>query len=125
MQIQIWVGNFENEMIFENFFVEIYSENEDEPISHFSKSQNEGWLDHDFIEKGYDKSDLSFKDKFEQYSYSEKWISFVNDELRNRNLDNTNAIVLVSSDGELPQITFPNSYYDKRIKLEYLGEVKL
>ncbi len=121
---QFWVGKFENENVFNNFFNEVYSNNDKEPISRFAESQNEKWIDHDFLEIGFEESEKTIKEKFGDYSYSDKWMNIFESKLAMKNIEDINAIIMVSYDKEESQINSPKSYKEEKFQIKYLGEIE-
>lgn len=124
-----WFGKFKSEVVYFDFLgeSEAYYEdedvNEDEKyISEFAKSQSENFLDHDFMESGFEDEDISFEQKFSLYSYSEKWITEVKERLskQNQDLEKVNTIVFISKD----QIKKPISIHNSEFELLYIGEIE-
>lgn len=122
-----WFGKLRSEEEYFNFLgeSETYYEDDDieeKYISEFAKSQNENFLDHDFMESGFENEDISFEDKFLKYSYAEKWITEVKTQLteQNQNLKEINTVVFISKD----QIKNPISVHNSGFDLVYLGEIE-
>ncbi|MGE6354592.1 hypothetical protein ACQKCJ_12075 [Flavobacterium sp. NPDC079362] len=76
-----WFGKFRSEAECFNFLGEnetYYEEDdikeEDKYISEFARSQSENFLDHDFMESGFENENVSFEEKFSKYSYADQWI---------------------------------------------------
>lgn len=124
MKTQFWAGRFENENVFNAFFKEIYSDNDDEPISKFAKSQGETWIDHDFLEIGYEENEKSINEKFRYYSYAEKWLDIFELRLKKKKLRDINALIMVNYNRNYSQIESPKSYEEDKFKIEYLGEIE-
>ncbi|MEN2398165.1 immunity 22 family protein [Flavobacterium sp. MC2016-06] len=122
-----WFGTFKSEEEYFDFFNERESyyeddTNEDEKyISEFSKSQNENFLDHDFMESGFEKQHISFEEKFKMYSYGEQWIFEAKNKLseQNVNLEEINTIVFISKDEIKMPVAINNPIFD----LFYIGEI--
>lgn len=122
-----WFGKFRSEEEYFDFLgeSETYYEDDDiegKYISEFAKSQNENFLDHDFMESGFENEDISFEDKFSKYSYAEKWIPEAKTQLteQNQNLGEINTVVFISKD----QIKNPIAICNSRFDLVYLGEIE-
>ena len=120
-----WIGYFQSENNYFDFFGEKDDYYEDEReieekyISEFAKTQGEYWIDHDFIENGFDNSDNNFMDKFKKYSYSEQWISELNSKAKDK-LINVNTIVFITKS----QIKNPQNIEGENYILKYLGEIE-
>ena len=118
-----WIGNFNSEKLFVDFIDENnrYRENlkEEIGISKFAESQNELWLDYDFIEFGYEPSGASFKDKFSHYSYFDSWMLDLELSCENLgiNLKNYNALIFINEN----QVLKPKSIVTDDYGLIYLG----
>lgn len=122
-----WFGKFRSEEDYFDFLgeSETYYENDDieeKYISEFAKSQNEHFLDHDFMESGFENGDISFEDKFVGYSYGTQWISEAKERLMhlNKNLEEINTLVFISKN----QIMNPVSIVDAKLNLLYIGEIE-
>lgn len=122
-----WIGNFKSETDFYNFFGEDENYYEDERetdekyISEFAKTQNQNWLDHDFLECGFENESISFEEKFSGYSYGDQWIS----ELKSR-------IEQIKPGFEISSIAFvtkekianPASVKTQQYEILYVGEIE-
>lgn len=122
-----WFGKFNSEQTYIDFFSESksYYENEnidDQYISEFAKSQGENFLDHDFVESGFENQDILFEDKFVDYSYGDQWILEAKNRLvaQNQNLKEINTVVFISKD----QIEKPISITNSKFELHYIGEIE-
>lgn len=124
MKTHFWAGKFENKQVFKLFFEEVYTDNDDEPVSKFAESQNETWIDHDFVEIGFEKTEKSIKEKFKNYSYAEKWLNIFECRVKEKNVGDINVIIMVSYDNEYAQINSPKSYEEENLKIEYLGQIE-
>lgn len=122
-----WIGNFKSETDFYNFFGEDENYYEDERetdekyISEFAKTQNKHWLDHDFLECGFENESITFEEKFFEYSYSEQWIS----ELKRRIEQikpgfEFNSIAFVTKE----KIAHPTSVKTQHFEMLYVGEIE-
>lgn len=122
-----WFGEFKSEEDYFDFLgeSETYYEDDDveeKYISEFAKSQKENSLDHDFMESGFENQDVSFEEKFVNYSYYDQWIVEVKNKLcdLNQNLDKINTVVFISKD----QIEKPVSVTNLKFDLFYIGEIE-
>lgn len=120
-----WIGKFESENLYFDFVGEDNSRYEledydDVPISKFAKSQGEIWIDHDFMESGFEKPNNDIKTQFGKYSYAYNW----GKELEKRCLKLTesenNTLIFISES----QIKNPTSTNGKGFSLEYLGTIE-
>lgn len=123
-----WFGKFNSEKEYFDFvgedpvfYDDDVSDEDQKYISEFAKSQNENFLDHDFMESGFENQDISFEDKFLNYSYSDKWILEAKNRLveQNQNPQEINTIVFISKDQIKTPVTITNSKFD----LLYIGEI--
>ena len=85
-----WLGKFKSEEEYFDFVGEdnaYYEDDEVEEkfISDFAKSQGENFLDHDFMESGFENEAISFEEKFLKYSYAKQWIAEVKKRLSDQN----------------------------------------
>ncbi|WP_028978616.1 immunity 22 family protein [Sporocytophaga myxococcoides] len=121
-----WVGNFEREDAYFNFFGEnpdFYQEEndiEEKYISKFAESQNENWIDHDFMESGFEDGNESFIERFKKYSYSDQWIAEVFDKAKETNLKKINTIVFITKG----RIQKPTSILTPEYSLLYIGQIE-
>ena len=125
---QFWVGRFRTDEAFRDFF----AEREDDPlaelpISEFAGSQGEQWLDHDFIETGFEDSERTLEEKFEASSWATFWIPFVAGEVEKRDLGPINAFAMVNCDNGRDgafraRVSNPSDVHVERAELFYLGE---
>ncbi len=110
--INIWMGRFDSKEHFTSYFIETYSEDDDDaPISPFAASQNQTFYDHDWLEVHYtdkEQSDLigNIPDKFHHG---------VNAILNEKNITNANAIILFYDEWDSPVAKVENP------ELWYLG----
>ena len=122
-----WVGNFKTETDFYKFFGEdanYYADEVDTDqkyISAFAKSQNKHWLDHDFLEYGFENGSITFEEKFSNYSYAEQWMA----ELKRRMEQikpglNFNSIAFVTKE----KIAIPTSVKTEHFEMFYAGEIE-
>jgi len=120
-----WLGKFKSEEEYFDFVGEdeAYYEDDDyeeKYISEFAKSQDENFLDHDFIESGFENEAISFEEKFSKYSYADQWIAEVKNRLNNQNLEDINTLIFISKD----QIENPVSIINSKFDLLYIGEIE-
>lgn len=120
-----WLGKFTSEEEYFDFVGEdeAYYEDDDyeeKYISEFAKSQGENFLDHDFIESGFENEAISFEEKFSKYSYADQWIAEVKNRLNNQNLEDINTLIFISKD----QIKNPVSVMNSKFDLLYIGEIE-
>lgn len=129
MTAHFWAGKFDNESRFNDFFEESYpEENEDDdddaPISKFAESQGETWIDHDFLEKGFEDSSLSLQDRFMKYSYGEHWFAEFEKRLTKKGLSDSNTIVMNLFDEGTSEIESPQSFSGTGFDVHYLGTIE-
>lgn len=120
-----WLGKFTSEEEYFDFVGEneAYYEDDDyeeKYISEFAKSQSENFLDHDFIESGFENEAVSFEEKFSKYSYADQWIAEVKNRLNNQNLEDINTLIFISKN----QIKNPVSVMNSKFDLLYIGEIE-
>jgi len=120
-----WIGKFDSEDLYFDFVGEDNSRYEldnydDIPVSKFAKSQGEIWIDHDFMESGFEEPNKDIKIQFNKYSYSFNW----GKELEKRCLKLTesenNTLIFINED----QIEKPNSVSGNGFTLEYMGTIE-
>ncbi|MDO6821358.1 immunity 22 family protein [Zobellia sp. 1_MG-2023] len=124
---QFWIGNFATEEISSNFFQEIYNENDDDsPLSEFIETQNEQWLDHDFMEDHHFKIKSEVRKNLYSYSENKDWLIKFDEMFRDFN-ENGN-FTLVMSSYDFPslnnKVKSPQSFNSNEITLIYFGEIK-
>jgi len=120
-----WLGKFTSEAEYFDFVGEdeAYYEDDDyeeKYISEFAKSQGENFLDHDFIESGFENEAISFEEKFSKYSYADQWIAEVKNRLHDQNLEDINTLIFISKN----QIKNPVSVMNSKFDLLYIGEIE-
>ncbi|GAA4111452.1 hypothetical protein GCM10022393_09160 [Aquimarina addita] len=118
-----WIGKFNSEKSYFDFVGEDKGRYEledydDVPISKFAESQEEIWIDHDFMESGFEEPIGDLKKQFEKYSYSYHWGNEL--EKRCAGLSEYNALIFVNE----AQIKKPNSFNTNECKLKYLGVIE-
>jgi hypothetical protein len=121
-----WVGTFDKENDFFDFVGENPNYYEDEEdleykyISKFAESQGENWIDNDCMECGFQDSNLSLTERFQDYSYSDKWIPEIERRIQQNKIDKVNSIVFVAKRA----IKKPINVIQENFSLIYLGEVE-
>jgi len=119
-----WVGRFNDDDLFFDFFGEderIYeSGNEDLPLSKFIASQGETWIDHDFMESGFESPGDDLKKQFANYSYADTWGMELEKRCAAMNLKDINALVMLDED----QLENPVSVKGPGFTLTYLGVIE-
>ena len=121
-----WIGKFENSNEYFDFIgenPEFYKDEADiseKYISKFAKSQNENWIDHDFMESGYEDGQESFFEKFRKYSYSDKWMRNISEIIGEANLGDINTIVFITTG----RIKTPISVSEPKFTLRYIGQIE-
>ena len=120
-----WIGKFDTKDLYLDFVGEDDSRYEledydDIPISKFAKSQGEIWLDHDFMESGFEEPNKDVKIQFDKYSYAYNW----GKELEKRCLKLTepdnNTLIFINEH----QIKNPSSVKGDGFILEYIGIIE-
>ena len=120
-----WVGRFETQNLYFDFVAEDESlyeleDSDDAPISKFAKSQGEIWIDHDFMETGFEEPTDDIKKQFSKYSYAYNWGEELERRCSTLKLDNINTLIFLNQD----QISSPTSVEGAGFKLEYIGVIE-
>ena len=121
-----WVSYFDTEDDFFDFFGEdpdYYSDENDSDekyISKFAKSQGENWIDHDFMECGFENTDVSITEKFKAYSYAKEWSLEIEQRIQKRQIEKVNSIVFVTKN----EISKPTDVLQDKYYLFYVGEIE-
>ena len=121
-----WIGSFGNSDDYFDFFgenPEFFQDDTDSNekyISKFAKSQNENWIDHDFMESGFENGKEPFVEKFKKYSYSDQWITVLSDKTGGNALRDINTIIFITK-GRIKQ---PTSVSDAKFMLQYVGQIE-
>ena len=123
--LDFWVGNFNSEEDFydfveedENFYLE--EESDEKYISKFAESQNTIWLDHDFVEYGFDDRNIGLYEKFSEYSFAEQWLPILINRINAMDLDmDINSIIFLNK-----QIPKPVSVENDFFSLVYIGGIE-
>lgn len=124
--LDFWVGNFQSEEDFYDFVEEdenyyLLEESDDIHISKFAASQDTVWLDHDFVEYGFEAGNLTIYEKFADYSFAEQWLPILVNRLNEINLKfEVNCIIFLNR-GQVPK---PVSVEDDFFSLAYVGAIE-
>lgn len=124
--LNFWVGNFNSEEDFYDFVEEdenyyLLEESDDTHISKFAASQNVVWLDHDFVEYGFEDGNRTIYEKFAAYSFAEQWLPILVNRLNEINLKfEVNAIIFLNK-GQVPK---PVSVENDFFSLTYVGGIE-
>ncbi len=98
-----WVGKFYSEEVFTDFVTEnndyyiLQDENNDNDIalSKFIQSQGETWIDHDFMESGFQHPEKTLKEQFGFYSFADKWLDKLTNKCQQLALTDINVLIFV------------------------------
>ncbi|WP_394747432.1 immunity 22 family protein [Spongiimicrobium salis] len=117
-----WVGRFTSEELYFDFVGEDHSRYEledydDVPISKFAASQGEVWIDHDFMESGFEEPQAHIKEQFGHYSYAKNWGTELEQQCAGRIPKNSNVLVFLNEN----QIAKPQSVEGPDFELIYIG----
>lgn len=117
---QIWIGIFEDNAP-EDYFVEMYSDDDDAPLNQFAKEQGETFYDHDWLEvSNVDMSESTDVRSFVSgHSYSDQYVDEVCERARSKGIDSINVFVMCVEEDEFSN---PRSATGDGYRLEYLGE---
>ena len=120
-----WIGRFESEELYFDFVGEDDSRYElddydDVPVSKFAESQGEVWIDHDFMESGFEAPQSSLAKQFDKYSYSYNWGRELEKKCVNLKSENTNALIFLNED----QISNPKSVEGHGFEITYVGVIE-
>lgn len=119
-EFHIWLGFFPSEEAINEYFTEIYSEeNDDIPINKFAEDQGESFYDHDWLEYSYKDSD-NLKILIEGHSYYEDYIDKIIMAARKLGISSANVFIMIDN----KEITDPKSIEGDGYKLWYLGIFK-
>jgi hypothetical protein len=102
-----------------NFFDEQYKD-DDIPISKFSASQGEDWIDHDCLEISYKNELKNLPLLVDGHSYSRDYINEVIKKAEILNINKANVFVLCDSN----EINNPKPVIETEYQLYYLGKFK-
>ncbi|PKB43052.1 immunity protein 22 of polymorphic toxin system [Cellulophaga sp. RHA19] len=120
-----WIGKFDSEDLYFDFVGEDDSRYElddydDVPVSKFAKSQGEIWIDHDFMESGFEKPNKDIKIQFDKYSYAYNWGKELEKRCSKLTQLENNTLIFINEN----QIEKPNSVNGNGFTLEYLGTIE-
>lgn len=115
--VNIWVGWFENQSRFHQYFAETYTD-DDDPISEFAVDQRQWFYDHDFMERYFFSNSTSLRDALRGASYSASYIDVLESSCSKLALSKINTAVLAFGDA----IRVPCSASGPSYKLTYLGK---
>lgn len=124
--LDFWVGNFNSEDDFYQFVEEneeFYTEEEsdDTYISKFAESQKTVWLDHDFVEYGFEGGNRTIYEKFVAYSFAEQWLPILINRINEINIDfDINSLIFLNQG----QIAKPTSVENDSFSLMYVGGIE-
>jgi hypothetical protein len=124
--LDFWVGNFNSEDDFYQFVEEneeFYTEEEsdDTYISKFAESQETVWLDHDFVEYGFEGGNRTIYEKFAAYSFAEQWLPILINRINEINIDfDINSLIFLNQG----QIAKPTSVENDSFSLMYVGGIE-
>lgn len=124
--LDFWVGNFNSEDDFYQFVEEneeFYTEEEsdDTYISKFAESQETVWLDHDFVEYGFEGGNRTIYEKFAAYSFAEQWLPILINRINEINIDfDINSLIFLNQG----QIAKPTSVENDSFSLMYIGGIE-
>lgn len=122
-----WIGHFKDNFEFACFVGEsedYYNEENDDLdnvyISKFAESQGENWIDHDFMECGFESNTIPFDERFIKYSYAKQWIDIIKERCDSTLIDDVNSVIFITNS----QIKNPISLRKEDFYLEYIGEIE-
>ncbi|WP_299178982.1 immunity 22 family protein [uncultured Chryseobacterium sp.] len=124
--LDFWVGNFNSEDDFYQFVEEneeFYTEEESDNtyISKFAESQETVWLDHDFVEYGFEGGNRTIYEKFAAYSFAEQWLPILINRINEINIDfDINSLIFLNQG----QIAKPTSVENDSFSLMYVGGIE-
>ncbi|MBE0459536.1 immunity 22 family protein [Pseudoalteromonas sp. KG3] len=113
-----YLGRVSDHWKYNAFLEEHYGEDDDEPLSAFCGSQDELFIDHDFMEMGARDDGATVAEFFSPYSYSEHWSEAVAKVASECNLTDANVLLFVSKS----EIENPKSISGDGFELIYIGE---
>jgi hypothetical protein len=119
-----WAGTFENKDLFDAFYAEKYRASTTQPVSKFAASQNLTWLDHDFVEAGYQPEDVTAREKFRNYSWANLWMDEFEKRIAAQGITEVNTLIMVFLDKEDDPIRTPKAIQQPGINMAYLGKIK-
>ena len=121
-----WIGKFNNSNDYFDFvgenpaFYQDETDIDEKHISKFAKSQGENWIDHDFMESGFENGEDSFLERFNKYSYSDQWIKKLSEKVSATDLSNINTVIFITKG----RIKNPTSVSESNFALQYIGQIE-
>lgn len=119
-----WAGKFRSGELLDEFFEETYSDNDDEPVSMFVESQSEFFIDHDFLERGYEDGSLPVEERFAGYSWANKWMKELGQRLKKNDIEDANTIIMCCWDDDNGHIENPVPFDGNGYEMKYLGVIE-
>lgn len=124
--LDFWIGNFNSEEDFYYFVEEdenyyLLEESDDTYISKFAESQDTVWLDHDFVEYGFEDGDRTFYEKFSGYSFAEQWLPILLNRINELNMKSDINSIIFLNRGQVPK---PVSVENEAFSLVYMGGIE-
>lgn len=124
--LDFWIGNFNSEEDFYDFVEEdenyyLLEESDDTYISKFAESQDTVWLDHDFVEYGFEDGGRTFYEKFSDYSFAEQWLPILLNRINELNLKSDINSIIFLNRGQIPK---PVSVENEAFSLTYVGGIE-
>lgn len=114
--LDIWVGYFEEERC-GNYFEEQYDD-DDAPLSEFAGDQEESFIDHDFMEIGFQPSPQSIADLVAGHSWSDEYANELAERVQQSNILRFNCFIFITA-GEVQS---PRSVSKDGVELHYMGQ---
>ncbi len=112
---QIWIGRFAKDAP-ADYFTEVYSEDDDQPISRFVGEQGEVWVDHDWMETYWNDVFVSTEDLIQDLSPGCK--ESVLNEVQKLKINEANVLVTISNEDDIKK---PRSVQKDKYTLYYIG----
>jgi hypothetical protein len=115
-----WVGEFATRQAAEKYLAEQY-EDDDAPVSEFTRDQGVNWYDHDFMESsGFSKAPKPIQMLAKGHSYHEQWAEELARRAKDAGLTSANLLIFISKD----QIKNAKSVKGNGYSLNYLGTIE-
>ena len=111
----IWIGVLSEDAP-QDFFEEQF-EDEDAAVSPFAESQDEHWIDHDFLEISWQDETTEAAQLIDGHSWSDSYLDAVVGKAKELGLPKINTFVLCGSE----QIMTPKSVLKNGIDLRFVG----
>lgn len=115
--VDIWIGRFRSEHSFDAYLAEIYSDDDDVPLSRFAADQNQTFYDHDFIEAGFGNLTDDFSKLIDGHSFANSYIDAASDAFMASGIRSANVVILAFGQ----EIHNPRSVERSSYSLMYLG----